>query len=156
AVRSSDDASRGRIYFDLVLSLAGVSGPAAALHRCWEELRAYHRENNLWEVVPPEVTPALARFRALGLRLVVVSNANGTVAALFERLGLAARFDHVLDSSVEGVEKPDPVIFRRALERSGARAETTLHVGDLYSIDVVGARAAGVRAVLLDPEHLNA
>jgi len=50
----------------------------------------------------------------------------------------------------KGVEKPDPRIFQRALERAGARPETTLHVGDLFHTDVVGARGAGLRAVLLD------
>jgi putative hydrolase of the HAD superfamily len=70
---------------------------------------------------------------------------------MLERLGLARFFDHVLDSQVEGVEKPDPRLFQIALERAGARAETTLHVGDFYWIDVRGARAAGVQPVLLDP-----
>jgi len=52
------------------------------------------------------------------------------------------------------VEKPDPRMFEMALERSGARAETTIHVGDLYHVDVVGARAAGLRGVLLDEADL--
>jgi putative hydrolase of the HAD superfamily len=52
------------------------------------------------------------------------------------------------------VEKPDPRLFEIALERAGARAETTLHVGDFYWIDVRGARAAGVHPVLLDAAWL--
>ena len=60
----------------------------------------------------------------------------------------------MLDSADEGVEKPDPRLFEIALARSGARAETTLHVGDLYSVDVVGARSAGLHAVLLDAADL--
>ena len=80
----------------------------------------------------------------------VVSNANGTLAAHFDRLGLTAAVDLVLDSQVEGVEKPDPRLFQIALARSGASPDTTVHVGDLYHVDVVGARAAGLRAVLVD------
>jgi putative hydrolase of the HAD superfamily len=60
----------------------------------------------------------------------------------------------VLDSNDEGVEKPDPRFFEIALARSGARRETTIHVGDLYHVDVVGARAAGLRGVLLDEAGL--
>jgi putative hydrolase of the HAD superfamily len=60
----------------------------------------------------------------------------------------------VLDSQVEKVEKPDPRFFEIALERSGARPETTIHVGDLYEVDVRGARAAGITPVLLDAAGL--
>jgi putative hydrolase of the HAD superfamily len=60
----------------------------------------------------------------------------------------------MLDSQLEGVEKPDPRLFELALEQAGGRPETTLHVGDFYWIDVQGARAAGLRAVLLDSAGL--
>src|SRR2546423_15622480 len=59
--------------------------------------------------------------------------------------------EFVLDSSAIGVEKPDPRIFRMALERSGLAPDEAVYIGDIYSIDVVGARAAGMQAVLLDP-----
>src|SRR5439155_25487451 len=88
------------------------------------------------------------------LRLVVVSNANGTLRTAFDRLGLTGLVDLVLDSHDEGIEKPDPRLFHRAIERAGARAESTVHVGDLYHVDVVGARAAGLRAVLVDAAWL--
>jgi len=84
----------------------------------------------------------------------VVSNANGKLKVLLERLRLATRFDVMLDSAVEGVAKPDPRLFQLALERSGSRPEDTLHVGDLYHVDVEGARGAGLRAVLLDTANL--
>jgi len=61
----------------------------------------------------------------------------------------------VLDSADEGVEKPDPRFFEIALERSGARKETTIHVGDLYYVDVIGARSAGLRGVLMDEANLR-
>jgi FMN phosphatase YigB (HAD superfamily) len=59
--------------------------------------------------------------------------------------------DAVVDSAVVGYEKPDPEIFRCALRDVGADPATTLHVGDLYDADVVGARRAGLHALLLDP-----
>jgi putative hydrolase of the HAD superfamily len=154
-MRTTNDAQRGWHYFNLVLKHAGVAlsdETDAAL----AELKAYHETENLWERVPADVPEALVRLRALGLRLVVVSNANGKLRFLMERLGLAPSFDVMLDSHVEGVEKPDPRLFRIALERSGGRPETTLHVGDLYHVDVVGARAAGLKVVLLDVAGLYA
>jgi putative hydrolase of the HAD superfamily len=148
-VHSTTDQQRGWTYFELVLTQAGVplsEHTAAAL----AELHAYHQTQNLWETVPDEVRPSLAALRARGLRLVVVSNANGTLHRAFERLGLTSAFDLIFDSSDEGVEKPDPRFFRIALERSGADAASTIHVGDLYHVDVAGARAAGLTPVLLD------
>jgi len=153
-IGGTTDATRGWLFFDLVLAHAGTArsdATAAAL----AELHAYHTASNLWEYVPPDVVPALEALRARGLRLVVVSNANGTLLAHMDRLGLTERFDCILDSADEGVEKPDPRFFEIALARSGARKDTTIHVGDLYHVDVMGARSAGLRGVLLDEANLR-
>ena len=149
-VGSTDDRARGWLYFNLVLHHAGVAqdaGTDAAL----AELREYHRHDNLWEHVEPDVAPALAALRERGLRLVVVSNANGRLRHLFDRVDLAKWFDHLLDSHEWGVEKPDPRLFQLALEQAKADPARTIHVGDLYHVDVVGARRAGLReGVLFD------
>jgi HAD superfamily hydrolase (TIGR01509 family) len=149
-IGTTDDRARGWLYFNLVLQHAGVeqnAGTDAAL----AELREYHRQENLWEHVEPDVAPSLAALRSRGLRLVVVSNANGRLRHLFDRIDLTKWFDHVLDSHEWGVEKPDPRLFQLALEQSGADASRTVHVGDLYYVDVVGARQAGLRdGILLD------
>ncbi len=152
-VRTTTDRSRGEAYFNRVFVLAGVPlGPALEPARA--ELAAYHAEHNLWELVPEETIPALQRLSGGGRRLAVVSNSNGTVRAKLQRLGLARFFETIVDSLEEGVEKPDPRIFALALQRMSARHDTTIHVGDLYYVDVVGARAAGLRAVLLDSRDL--
>jgi HAD superfamily hydrolase (TIGR01549 family) len=148
-IRATNDQQRGWTYFNLVLTEAGIAlsaQTAAAL----ADLHEYHQQHNLWETMPDEVLPALASLRARGLQLVVVSNANGTLLRLFDRLGATASFDVVLDSYDEGIEKPDPRFFQIALERAAASAETTVHVGDLYHVDVVGARAAAIAPVLFD------
>jgi putative hydrolase of the HAD superfamily len=150
--RDPTDQARGWTYFNLVLEHAGVplsEHTDAAL----EDLRRYHWQTNLWELIPEDVPAALAALKAR-FRLVVVSNANGTLHAAFDRLGLSPLVDLVLDSALEGVEKPDPRLFRIALDRSGADPLTTIHVGDLYHIDVVGARAAGLDAILVDSADL--
>jgi HAD superfamily hydrolase (TIGR01549 family) len=156
-VAASGDASRARRYFDLVFDLAGVAtGPAREM--ALTEVREYHARENLWEEVPDDVSASLGRFQAAGLRVVVVSNSNGRLRDLLRRLGLFGYFSLVVDSFEEGVEKPDPRLFEVALSRAGARRESTLHVGDFYEVDVVGARAARLQAALLDvaglyPEH---
>jgi HAD superfamily hydrolase (TIGR01509 family) len=152
-IKVTNDAGRGWLYFNLILSQAGVPitpDTDAAL----AELHAYHQESNLWELVPDDVLPALAALRARGLKLTVVSNANGKLRAVFDRLALAGCVDCLLDSHEEGFEKPDPRFFEVALARSGAEREKTIHVGDIYQVDVVGARAAGLRGVLLDAAGL--
>lgn len=114
-------------------------------------LRPDGRASVLWRSVMPGVPDALARLQALGLRLVVVSNSDGTVEQSLADAGLRQYMTHVVDSALAGFEKPDPRIFHQALVHTGAVAARTLHVGDLYHADVVGARGAGLHAVLLDP-----
>jgi putative hydrolase of the HAD superfamily len=152
-IDATNDASRGWLYFNLVLEIAGVPR-SAATDAALVELHAFHMMNNLWEHVPDGVPRALAALREAGLRLVVVSNANGTLRAAFRRLGLDEYFVEILDSNEVGLEKPDPRLFELALTRSGGSAASTIHVGDLYEVDVVGARAAGIRGVLLDERGL--
>lgn len=153
-IRSSDDDSRGLAYFATVLRRAGIEIDER-VREALTELRAYHAAHNLWETKEPGLISFLERLRLHGLRRVVVSNANGTLHAHFDRLGLTPYFDAVFDSFVERVEKPDPRFFEIALARSGSRKETTVHVGDFYEIDVVGARNAGLEAILLDPTGVN-
>ena len=152
-IRATSDQQRGWTYFNLVLTQAGVALSDATV-AALAELHAYHQQFNLWESVPDEVRPALAALRARGFQLVVVSNANGALHRAFDRLGLAGDVDVIFDSHLEGVEKPDPRFFQIALDRSGARAETTMHVGDLFHVDVAGARAAGITPALLDVADL--
>jgi HAD superfamily hydrolase (TIGR01549 family) len=153
-VGGTTDASRGWLYFDKILARAGIAR-SSATDAALTTLREYHRAENLWETVHDEVRPALVALRGLKLTLVVVSNANGRLRHLFDRVGLTPFFDVVLDSHEWGVEKPDPRLFQIALEQAGAAAADTVHVGDLFHIDIAGARAAGLHdAVLFDAAGL--
>jgi putative hydrolase of the HAD superfamily len=147
------DQQRAKSFFELVLAECNTE-PSDATTAALDEMRAYQREKNLWEVVPDFVVPAVTELRNAGYKLVVVSNANGTLHQLLTRLELIALFDLVLDSAVEGVEKPDKRYFDLALSRSGSDAASTIHVGDLYNVDVRGARGAGIEAVLVDEADL--
>lgn len=132
-------------YADLVL--ADVADPCPprvreAILGGWYEL---------WTVPGPGARETLDVLAARGLKLGVVSNSNGTVAGMLERAGLATHLGCVVDSGAVGVEKPDPRIFAIAAQRLGVAAAACVYVGDFYSIDVRGARAAGMEGVLLDP-----
>jgi putative hydrolase of the HAD superfamily len=148
-VSTSSDAKRWGDYLEGVLNAADVPLDRRTL-AALQEIRAYHAEHNLWEEVPDDVVPALKRLRSLRLTLAVASNANGTVQRAFDRVGLSEYFDVVCDSHFEGVEKPQPRFFEIVLERCGGKRATTLHVGDLYHVDIVGARNTGLDAILLD------
>jgi len=144
-----DDRSRGRIYFAEIFRRLGVAPehfPPLA-----ERLFARHAERNLWSLVHDHTTATLEELRGLGYRLGVISNADGRVEALLDSLGLRAHFEFVIDSGVVGVEKPDPRIFRMGVERMGVEPHEAVYVGDIYEIDVVGARNAGLHPYLIDP-----
>jgi len=95
-----------------------------------------------------DVPPALRLLEERGLALAVVSNGDCSLGASLETAGL--RFGVVVDSATAGAAKPDPAIFRIALERLGVDAGRALHVGDDPANDLTGARAAGIDAVLID------
>ena len=124
---------------------------AALSRRLAATLKKPGEDDRLWSCVLPGVLEALGELEKLGLRLVVVSNSDGSVARALAAAGLAERLDAIFDSHVVGFEKPDPRFFAHALRESGAVARTTAHVGDMYYQDVQGSRAAGVHSVLLDP-----
>jgi FMN phosphatase YigB (HAD superfamily) len=98
-----------------------------------------------------EAAKALQRARDMGLVVGVISNSNGSVQRALDEAGLGAYLEFVIDSSVVGAAKPDPRIFELGLRAARTTPEETVYVGDSYFVDVVGARRAGLGAVLFDP-----
>ena len=94
---------------------------------------------------------ALQHARDQGLIVGVISNSNGSVRRALDEAGVAEHLAFVIDSSVVGIAKPDPRIFQLGLDAAGTTPGETVYVGDSYFVDVVGARAAGLGAVLFDP-----
>jgi putative hydrolase of the HAD superfamily len=97
----------------------------------------------------PDAAPALRRLRAAGCALVVVSNWDCSLHERLEETGLAPLVDAAVASAVVGAAKPDRAIFEHALALAGAAPEDAWHAGDSIREDVEGARAAGIRAVLV-------
>jgi HAD superfamily hydrolase (TIGR01509 family) len=137
------------LYFITLFTAAGATESVA--RSLIAPIRAAHAELNLWRRVPADLPAALDHARALGLRVGVVSNAEGTIADLLRHVGLGDAFEVVVDSHLEGVRKPDPEIFRRALSRMNVAPERAIYAGDIPGVDVDGALAAGMHAALIDP-----
>jgi putative hydrolase of the HAD superfamily len=108
----------------------------------------------LWTRTRAGTADMLAGLRSAGLVVGVVSNSDGRVEQFLETAGLRPHLDFVIDSGRVGVEKPDPRIFQIACEHAAVRPDQAVHVGDVYEIDVLGARAAGILPVLVDPDDL--
>lgn len=135
-------------FFRGWMEAAGI--PEEEFRECAARFTAIHREATLWRVVRPGTFEALEAFKSAGYKLAIVSNAEGQVEADAKRFGLAPYFDVIIDSHIVGVAKPDPRIFQIALERLGMGPDEVKFTGDIYSIDVEGARAAGIEARLID------
>jgi putative hydrolase of the HAD superfamily len=149
---STEHPSTGERYVTFMLEELGIAS-AATRDALIAWRRAYNPPQGLWTVAAPEAEAALALARRSGLITAVISNSNGTVAEILDDLGLGRHLDFVIDSSKVGIEKPDPRIFHLALARAGVEPGQAAYLGDLYSIDVLGARAAGLHAILMDPGH---
>jgi HAD superfamily hydrolase (TIGR01509 family) len=115
-----------------------------------------HAERHVWCLPDPEASRVLEELRREGLLLAVISNTeDGRVRDALEAAGLASHFDLLIDSHLVGCKKPDPAIFRLALEGLGVEAHEAAFVGDSYAHDALAARAVGMRAILLDPLGLH-
>ncbi len=99
-----------------------------------DSLVAATRTSSNWDNMPSGTRAALERIRKK-FRIGVISNADGKIAELLDRCGIAECFLSITDSGIMGREKPDPVIFHAALNELGATAQESLYVGDVYSVD---------------------
>jgi putative hydrolase of the HAD superfamily len=102
-----------------------------------------------WDQIVPGTRGILERIRSK-FRIAVISNADGRIEQVLSRCAIADSFESITDSGIVGVEKPRREIFEAALQSMKARAEESLYVGDVYSVDYVGARGVGMDAVLFD------
>ncbi len=139
--------TRWRTLMATLLSGAGVHGSELddAVDWLWRE----QPRANLWRKPITGVVALAGELAAAGVRIGVISNSEGTIARLVAEVGIAC--GEVIDSGVVGIAKPDPAIFRLALDRLGGSPDDATHVGDAWAADVEGALAAGWRAVWYGP-----
>jgi putative hydrolase of the HAD superfamily len=145
-----DDRTRWQLFARTLLAELGCTDAVAAAVR--KALVTHNDAARLWGRAEAGTAAVLDRLHARGYILGVVSNSNGRVEEMLRNAGLRAHVDFVIDSARVGCEKPDPRIFEIACARAGVVAAEAVHVGDVYEIDVVGARRAGITPVLLDAD----
>lgn len=132
------------------IQLLGV--PEGEIEELSEKVTQAMQSEYEWKnCVPEDVRPALNCLKDKGMTLGVVSNRHEEFAGLLEELELSDFFDLTLAAGEVGWWKPDPRLLEHAVELLGTKPETTMYVGDNYYADVVGARAAGLVPVLVDP-----
>jgi len=134
----------------------GLGLDEAACESLVGRIDAAHAERHIWCGCDPEAARVVDEIKSRGLLVAVVSNTeDGRARDSLEAAGLAERFDVIIDSHLVGLKKPDPAIFRHALELLDVEPAEAVFVGDSYAHDALAARAAGMRAVLLDPLDLH-
>lgn len=149
---TSPERSR-RFWFAMYLSLLGDTGIQDADGRLTEALYARFSDLESYRL-HPDALPLLERLASGGYPMGVISNFEEWLEGLLEKLDVTRFFPVRVVSGIEGVEKPDPTIFRIALDRMGVAAEESVYVGDHPYFDVEAAREVGMRPVLIDRRDL--
>jgi putative hydrolase of the HAD superfamily len=140
----STDHSFWWMFYSQLLSEIGLKDDAVR-----ERLVAGIRNSGNWDTIRPGTAEQLHEIGAR-YEVAVISNADGKIEDVLHRCGIARCFRTITDSGLVGYEKPHPEIFRQALNRMNAKPEESLYVGDVYSVDYLGATGAGMQAVLMD------
>ncbi|MEZ4368295.1 MAG: HAD family hydrolase [Kofleriaceae bacterium] len=131
----------------MAATLEGAGVASAEVPALVDWLWSEQPRRNLWRRPVAGMLELADAARAAGLRIGVISNSEGRLAALFDELGWGGRFDDVVDSGVLGIEKPAPGIFEASFAALGVRADEVVHIGDSWPADVLGACALGARAI---------
>ncbi|MFI5113821.1 MAG: HAD family hydrolase [Terriglobales bacterium] len=140
----SHDHSFWRMFYTQLLAEIGVSDDALR-----DQFVTSIRNSANWDRVLPGTSEHLQHI-GVHYPIGVISNADGKIEDVLRACGIADCFRTITDSGLVGYEKPHPEIFRQALQQMNAAPEESLYVGDVYSVDYLGATGAGMQAVLMD------
>jgi putative hydrolase of the HAD superfamily len=141
---SSVDHGFWQIYYSHLLDQLSIKDETLR-----QELVTLTRISANWCDIRPGTREALLRL-AEKYRLAVISNADGKIAEVLGRTGIADCFETITDSGIVGKEKPHPAIFAAALSSLGVPPQESLYIGDVYSVDYVGATRVGMQGMLFD------
>ena len=148
SLEKGTNRSRAFRYFEVMLKEVGVE--EQKIDQVAEILKEQDKTSGLWIKVRPGTHDTLSQLKSSGLTLAMISNSDGRIEDICKDLGLAGYFDFIIDSSKVGMEKPDKGIFNLALLRAKVKAEESAYIGDVYSIDVLGAQSVGMIPILID------
>jgi putative hydrolase of the HAD superfamily len=140
----STDHSFWWMFYTQLLAEIGLKDDAIR-----DQLVASVQNSANWDKILPGTAEQL---REIGerYRIAVISNADGKIEEVLQRCGIARCFCTITDSGLVGYEKPHPEIFRQALKSMNAAPEESFYVGDVYSVDYLGATGVGMQAALMD------
>jgi putative hydrolase of the HAD superfamily len=140
----STDHSFWWMFYTQLLQEVGLRDDAIR-----DQLVTNIRQSANWDIIPPGTREHLQKISER-YKISVISNADGKIEDVLTRCNIADCFQTITDSGLVGVEKPHPEIFRQALQKMNAAPEESLYVGDMYSVDYLGATGAGLQAILMD------
>ena len=135
-------------YGQVALRGAGLPSSEETVLRVMEKVRGAFSSPRF--ALYDDVLPALGVLKSRGLVMGLISNIDQDIKPICSELGLDAYIAQVVTSKDVTSEKPHPPIFLAALNGAGVKAAESVYVGDQYSCDVVGARAVGMKPVLID------
>ncbi len=136
-------------YAYALFKTLGISSPAT--DAVADAFNTQHDRRNLWAFTFSQVKEALSNLAKQGYRMSVISNSDGRTETVLRDLNLDRYFEHIFDSELLGVEKPDPAIFKAALKRLKLKPANVFYIGDIFYADVRGANLAGLGGIHLDP-----
>lgn len=145
-----NDRHRAILYYKEMLSHLSVISDGHILSIA-RQLRKEDKADGLWNDMIPGTKQVLRALKKQGYALGVISNSDGRVGRLLDENKLTPFFEIIVDSAKLGIEKPDPRIFHHACSALNIQPRRALYVGDFYSIDVLGAKSAGLNPILLQP-----
>ncbi|SRR6266404_2352056 len=132
------------IYYSHLLNELGIGDDSIC-----SDLVSCTRISANWRDIRPHTREVLERL-GKKYRLGIISNADGKIAEVLGRCGIADCFETITDSGIVGKEKPHPAIFEAAVRSLAVTPEESLYTGDVYSVDYLGATRFGMRAVIFD------
>jgi len=136
------------MFYSQLLSELGLQNDAGA-GPILDQLVTGIRNSANWDQIRPGTAEQLHQIGER-YRIAVISNADGRIEDVLQGCEIAHCFRTITDSGLVGYEKPHPEIFRHALKSMDAAPEESLYVGDVYSVDYLGAEGAGMQAMLMD------
>jgi len=142
----STDHSFWWMFYTQLLGEMAVKDDVDAIR---DQLVTGIRNSGNWDTIRPGTAEQLHEI-AKSYQVAVISNADGRIEDVLRKCGIADCFRTITDSGIVGYEKPHPEIFRQALKSMQAAPEESLYVGDVYSVDYLGATGAGMQALLMD------
>ncbi len=138
-------------YEQIIMETAGVPVSLELARQIWNLALSVPKDFVPFE----DAIPALAALDSQGYQLGILSNLRRDVDQMCRQLGLSRYLKCCINATDAHAEKPHAPIFLAGLEQMSTDPEETVHVGDQYNADVLGARAVGIYPVLLDRDGWN-